>query len=62
VLAGGVELLVATPGRLVDFLAQGVVSLDRCGLLVLDEADLMLSMGFEQVIIRLYTFSYRGVV
>jgi superfamily II DNA/RNA helicase len=41
-LAGGVEVLVATPGRLVEFLSSGLVGLDRCSHLVLDEADRML--------------------
>jgi superfamily II DNA/RNA helicase len=46
-LSGGVEVLVATPGRLVDFLDRRLVSLRRCKVLVLDEADRMLDVGFE---------------
>jgi ATP-dependent RNA helicase DDX3X len=46
-LSGGVEVLVATPGRRVDFLDRRLVSLRRCKVLVLDEADRMLDMGFE---------------
>jgi len=40
-------MIIATPGRLIDFLEQGDTNLRRVTYLVLDEADRMLDMGFE---------------
>ncbi|WP_336838449.1 DEAD/DEAH box helicase [Sphingobacterium siyangense] len=42
----GIDILVATPGRLLDLMNQKIVSLDRIEILILDEADNMLDMGF----------------
>eukprot|EP00099_Drosophila_melanogaster_P028059 NP_731033.1 Rm62, isoform C [Drosophila melanogaster] len=46
-LQRGCEIVIATPGRLIDFLSAGSTNLKRCTYLVLDEADRMLDMGFE---------------
>jgi len=52
-LSRGVDILVATPGRLLDHLAQGNARLDQAGILVLDEADHMLDLGFIPAIRKL---------
>src|SRR5437588_264774 len=56
-LRSGVDVVVATPGRLLDHIGQGIARLDRVSTLVLDEADRMLDMGFlpdiKRIIARL---------
>ena len=52
-LAAGVDVLVATPGRLLDLCKARAVQLDRVDILVLDEADRMLDMGFIHDIRRI---------
>jgi ATP-dependent RNA helicase RhlE len=49
-LASGVDILVATPGRLVDLYQQKALKLDAIEILILDEADRMLDMGFIHAI------------
>ncbi len=52
-LRGGAEIVVATPGRLIDHIGQGTVDLSAVEILVLDEADRMLDMGFIRDIRRI---------
>lgn len=52
-LQRGCDLIISTPGRLIDFLEMGVTNLFRVSYLVLDEADRMLDMGFEPQIRRI---------
>ncbi len=52
-MAQGVDILVATPGRLIDLLDRGAVALDKVEIAVLDEADHMADLGFLPVVRRL---------
>lgn len=52
-LKRGVDILVATPGRLLDFISQGIISLKNLDIFVLDEADRMLDMGFVHDVKRI---------
>ncbi len=55
-LRAGVDILIATPGRLLDLCQQGHVRLDKVRILVLDEADRMLDMGFIHDVRKIVRF------
>jgi len=55
-LRGGVDVLIATPGRLLDLHSQNAIQFDQLEVLVLDEADRMLDMGFIHDIRRIIKF------
>lgn len=52
-LRNGVDILVATPGRLIDLIQQGYIALNKLEILILDEADRMLDMGFVHDVKRI---------
>src|SRR5260370_9993238 len=57
-LKSGVDVVVGTPGRIMDLVAQGKVSLSRVEYLVLDEADEMLDAGFAPAVEKLLGLTY----
>jgi len=54
-IRGGLDILVATPGRLLDLMSQRIVHLSKLDIFVLDEADRMLDMGFIHDVRRVIT-------
>eukprot|EP00128_Syssomonas_multiformis_P014259 Colp12_sorted_trinity150504_noHs@23595 len=58
-LLGTVHILVATPGRVRDFAQRGVANLKQCHMLVLDEADKLLSIDFKPIVEDVMTFMPR---
>ena len=59
-LRDGVEIIVATPGRLEDLMAQGILKLDAIEITVLDEADHMADLGFLPGVTRILNATPRG--
>lgn len=55
-MVDGVDIIIATPGRLIAHLASGVIKLEHLEYLVLDEADRMLDMGFYEDLLRIISF------
>jgi ATP-dependent RNA helicase RhlE len=51
-----VDILIATPGRLISFLTSGSLKLNQLEYLILDEADRMLDMGFQEDIMRIVSY------
>ncbi|VEL26358.1 unnamed protein product [Protopolystoma xenopodis] len=52
----GMHILVATPGRLIDLLEKKIFNLEVCRFLVLDEADRMIDMGFEEEVRTIFSY------
>ncbi len=55
-LQNKVDIVIATPGRLIAFLSSGALKLNQLKYLVLDEADRMLDMGFQEDIMRIISY------
>ncbi len=55
-LESGVDIIVATPGKLISFLDNDIADLKSVGYAVLDEADRMLDIGFYEDIVRIFSF------
>lgn len=55
-ITGGCDIVVATPGRLIQHLTLGYMNLDEIEVVILDEADRMLDMGFHEDIMRILSY------
>ena len=53
-------MVIATPGRLIDMVEMGALSLEKISYVVLDEADRMLDMGFEPQIRDIYADNFES--
>ena len=54
VIAGGVEVIIGTPGRIEDCLSRRTLVLNQCYFVVLDEADKMIDYNFEEAINKIF--------
>ena len=61
-LRKGCEIVIATPGRLLDCLEKAYAVLNQCNYVVLDEADRMIDMGFEPQVCCTFTCPYKPAV
>lgn len=52
----GIDIIVATPGRLIDLLEKGVIKMNELQVLCLDEADEMLKQGFKEDLEKIYKY------
>ena len=53
---GAVHVIVATPGRILDLIEKGIANMSQCQILVLDEADKLLSMDYQQPLDKIISF------
>ena len=60
ILRAGVHVVVGTPGRVYDMVARGALRLDRVKLLVVDEADEMLNLGFKEQLMEIFSAGLAG--
>ncbi len=51
-----VHVIVATPGRIIDLMEKGIANVSQCQILVLDEADKLLSMDYQRPLDKLISF------
>lgn len=64
IISGGIDIIVATPGRLLDLVENEILDLSSVNYLVLDEADTMLEMGFIEEIEEIFSLCspYKQIV
>eukprot|EP00834_Sanchytrium_tribonematis_P008571 NODE_1052_length_2432_cov_1.010716.p1 type:complete len:517 gc:universal NODE_1052_length_2432_cov_1.010716:2186-636(-) len=53
----GAHIVIATPGRLLDSLEQGVLSLNQCSMIILDECDKMIDLGFKNAVRNILNYA-----